>query len=147
LAALKAGTAASAGARDLQPVRPTRWQDVKFKCVPLQEDEDCEVLDAEEIEEEVQPVSDPMGLSDLDLRATQELFASGRLAQTALTNKRATIAFLSSEGVGLTLGRGFDEDDEDEDEDYRVPSSASAATGATTSTSNATTLTSHREKR
>eukprot|EP00981_Chlorochromonas_danica_P006020 scaffold1244_cov162-Ochromonas_danica.AAC.56 len=117
LAALKSASPASAIS---VLKRPTCWQDVTFKCLPLQEGEDDPSAEVEEDPEEPPPVADPMGLDDRDLRVTQDLYASGkdvstsyftykhydhlliggpgRLVKTAL-QKRVTMARISSEAL------------------------------------------------
>lgn len=58
--------------------RPKKWDDENFKPVPVQEGEEGELEDADD-SLLIVPVPDPLGLSELDLRATQRLNASGRL--------------------------------------------------------------------
>jgi hypothetical protein len=124
LAALKP-TPASA-AKVLAAKRPVSWRDVAFKCVPLQEGEDMGTAEVE-APQELAPIADPLGLSAHDLRITQELYSSGRLAKTALLTRRATIAFLSGDGAGRSgrsalrsgkdfLPEGLDDDDDDDDD-------------------------------
>ncbi len=57
--------------------RPTRWEDVVLKCVPLQEGEEGDVDLSVDLLEEIPPIPDPLGISDADLRITQELYSSG----------------------------------------------------------------------
>lgn len=129
LAALKATPASTAMA--LVAKRPSRWADVTFKCIPLQEGEDLGSVEAGDEPEEPPPVLDPMGLDDRDLRITQDLYASGRLAKSAM-QKRATMARLSTDALSvITFGgkpapaartrepqpAADDDDDEEDDED------------------------------
>jgi len=73
--------------------RPKKWDDDNFKPIPLQEGEDGEI-DCAEDTIQVTPVPDPLGLSELDLRATQKLNASGRLGlpSAVATNRQGTRA-------------------------------------------------------
>jgi len=58
--------------------RPKKWEDDNFKSIPIQEGEEGEIEDTDDTVQ-LAPVPDPLGLSELDLRATQKLNASGRL--------------------------------------------------------------------
>ena len=80
--------------------RPTTWAELKYKPVPIQEGEDGEVDNSPIVEEDI-AYPDPMALSDLDLRATQALYASG-----GLKNKHKTI-----------VDSGIHDDDDDDDDD------------------------------
>lgn len=62
--------------------RPMTWQEVEFKPVPLQEDEEGGVEEEVETVELDIPISDPLNLSDIDLRDTQALYATGKLGLT-----------------------------------------------------------------
>ena len=76
--------------------RPSKWEDDNFKRVPVQEGEEGEVLENDdEIQMSILP--DPLGLSELDLRATQKLYASGRLAVP-------TAGLGRQQGVGSVVG-------------------------------------------
>ena len=65
--------------------RPKTWNNLisnnLFKLIPVQEGEG---LPLDEVIEEEDPVDriirDPLGLTELDLRATQELHATGKLS-------------------------------------------------------------------
>lgn len=58
--------------------RPRTWGEVNFKCVPLQEGEDDGNADVESESDELPPIPDPLEVSGMDLRKTQELYSSGR---------------------------------------------------------------------
>jgi len=61
--------------------RPKKWSG--FKPVPLQEGEEGDYSGNQDVLAEDPPIPDPLGLSELDLRATQALHASGRIKMTA----------------------------------------------------------------
>eukprot|EP01034_Spumella_vulgaris_P022488 gene22488-28616_t len=95
--------------------RPTRWEDVVMKCVPLQEGEEGDVeLSVEP--DEVPPIPDPLGISDADLRITQELYSSGRLfkTQNGGYSRRGT-AFVGNSPLKGGIGRSSDDRDDDSD--------------------------------
>ena len=71
------GLKAQALARE---IRPTTWSGVVFRPVPLQEGEEGEDEDRASLTDEIPPYPDPLGvIEDIDLRATQALYAAGRL--------------------------------------------------------------------
>ena len=81
--------------------RPTKWAELKYKPVTIQEGEDGEIDQNPTVEEDM-AFPDPMALSELDLRATQVLYSSG-----ALKDKQKTI-----------FDTGNDDDDDDDDDLY-----------------------------
>lgn len=101
---------AKAAARLDADTRPTRWEDVVVRPVPLQEGEEGSVELAAE-PTEAPPIPDPLGISDVDLRITQELYASGRLFKASNgTFARRSTAFVGPGGSPSksTFGRdGF----------------------------------------
>jgi hypothetical protein len=59
-------------------IRPLKWDDLEssFRPVPLQ---DCEEVENNDIVvEEDKAVTDPLGLSELDLRLTQDMYSAGK---------------------------------------------------------------------
>jgi hypothetical protein len=60
--------------------RPMAWGEINLKFVPLQEGEDGDNDEEEELDDPIIP--DPLGITDFDLRLTQELHKSGRLHQS-----------------------------------------------------------------
>lgn len=70
--------------------------------------------------EEAPPVPDPLGISDVDLRITQELYSSGRLfkAQNGGYARRST-AFVggSTSSPSKLASASADQDDDDDDDD------------------------------
>lgn len=101
---------AKAAARLDADTRPTRWEDVVLRPVPPQEGEEGSVELAAE-PTEAPPIPDPLGISDADLRLTQELYASGRLFKASNgTFARRSTAFVGPGGSPSksTFGReGF----------------------------------------
>ena len=103
--------------------RPKVWEAVVFKPVPLQEGEEgLAEEDATPLEDS--PVPDPLGLSELDLRATQALNASGRLnfqtAGLSRVNNTARRMIRNSMGGGVAVVDDFDDDDDDADADAQA---------------------------
>eukprot|EP01032_Pedospumella_encystans_P022479 gene22479-25469_t len=86
--------------------RPARWDEVIFKCIPLQEGEE----DTTEVEEEkdvIPPIPDPLGISSVDLRSIQASYAQGRLmkSQTGQLARRSSTAVMPIEGAAPTGAR------------------------------------------
>jgi hypothetical protein len=80
------------------------------------------------------PVADPLGLSNLDLRQTQDLYSSGLLQRSSIYARRNTAALLNFEPANANNSNNkhrqsratmseattsFDEEDEDEEDDVR----------------------------
>jgi hypothetical protein len=121
--------------------RPREWSEVTFKGIPLQEGEDVEETEADEEVDELPPVPDPLGLSNLDLRQTQDLYSSGLLQRSSIYARRNTAALLSYDPTtGMVSSAGgansnasvrtrsrstldpnasFDDDEDDDDDDVR----------------------------
>lgn len=57
--------------------RPSRWDDVNLKPIPLQEGEDEGIAAVDEGPSAPPPIPDPLSLRDVDLRETQEIYATG----------------------------------------------------------------------
>ena len=59
-------------------IRPLKWDDLEssFRPVPLQDCEEVENNDA--VIEEDKMITDPLGLSELDLRLTQDMYSAGK---------------------------------------------------------------------
>ena len=86
--------------------RPVTWLDLVdkdlFKPVPIQEGEGLPVDDTEdEVIAEERTVKDPLGLTDLDLRATQELHAAGALQFGTSTHQSSGGGFHSRGGRSM----------------------------------------------
>lgn len=57
--------------------RPKCWDEVSFKPIPLQEGEEVGTANVEEGPTAPPPIADPLKLRDVDLRETQEIYATG----------------------------------------------------------------------
>eukprot|EP01035_Chromulina_nebulosa_P017254 gene17254-22785_t len=75
--------------RDVQTHRPTTWEDVIFRPVPLQEGEkgDQEEGDMVDI---ITPIPDPLGLVDIDLRELQSSISQGKLQIAKILGHKMT---------------------------------------------------------
>jgi len=108
--------------------RPRSWADLmysgSFKPVPVQEGEGLPIDDViEEDTNKIKPVQDPLGLTELDLRAAQELHAAGAIG----FNHQNRPGRSSLAGASLRRSSGhtsqnqttdwFDAEDEDEDDE------------------------------
>lgn len=58
--------------------RPKCWDEVTFKPIPLQEGEEVGTANVEEGPTAPPPIPDPLKLRDVDLRETQEIYATGK---------------------------------------------------------------------
>ena len=87
--------------------RPKKWEEENFKPVPVQEGEEGDMGDVED-DVQVSPIPDPLGLSELDLRATQKLNASGRL-----TFPSAGLQRQNSTRIRRNSASSMDDDDDD----------------------------------
>lgn len=68
--------------------------------------------------EEVPPIPDPLGISDADLRITQELYSSGRLFKTQNGSySRRSTAFVGNNSISPMKGGGRSHDDGEDDSD------------------------------
>eukprot|EP01033_Poteriospumella_lacustris_P015418 gene15418-11025_t len=70
--------------------RPKCWDEVSFKPIPLQEGEEVGTANVEEGPTAPPPIADPLKLRDVDLRETQEIYATGGLQKRMMAARRAT---------------------------------------------------------
>jgi hypothetical protein len=77
LTQMKLSESNSAG-MDRVVIRPKQWSEVNLKSVPIQEGEDDEEVELTDEAQEPPLIPDPLGLSFMDLRQTQEMYSSGK---------------------------------------------------------------------
>ncbi len=121
-------------------VRPREWSSVNLKYIPVQEGEDVEEVEEDDTLDELPPIPDPLGLSNTDLRDTQELYASGLLQKSSMFARRNTAAMLVYDPTGGGLrsrasrysmadsNPADNEEDDDEDDETRYSNTFTTST-------------------